>query len=190
MRTGTDVHRLRKGDEGAFTAFVEQQKARVFTLCFLILKDENDAEDAAQEVFVKIYQKLDQFREEAQLDTWVYRIAMTTSYDALRKRKRKTPWLYMSTLTGRTESGDNRSWEEQLPVVDRLHPHASLEEKENLQKLYSAIDALPENQKSAILLHYMEGLKYEEISKILEVSFSAVESLLFRARKKLKEMLN
>ena len=183
------LNRLREGDESAFRQFVDEQKQRIFTLCYRILKDEDDAEDAAQEVFMKIYQKIGQFREESQLNTWVYRIAMTTSYDLLRKRKRKTPWMYMSSFTGGQNNQGNRSWEETLPIVNRIHPHATLEEKERLQKLYTAIDKLPENQKSAILLHYMEGLKYEQISEILGVSFSAVESLLFRARKNLKETL-
>jgi len=183
------LNRLREGDESAFRQFVDEQKQRIFTLCYRILKDEDDAEDAAQEVFMKIYQKIGQFREESQLNTWVYRIAMTTSYDLLRKRKRKTPWMYMSSFTGVQNNQGNRSWEETLPIVNRIHPHATLEEKERLQKLYTAIDKLPENQKSAILLHYMEGLKYEQISEILGVSFSAVESLLFRARKNLKETL-
>ncbi len=183
------LDRLREGDESAFRKLVDTQKDRIFTLCYRILKDEDDAEDTAQEVFMKIYQSVGQFREESQLNTWIYRISMTTSFDLLRKRKRKTPWVYMSSFAGVQNNAQSRSWEETLPVVNKIHPHATLEEKERLQKLYTAIDKLPENQKSAILLHYMEGLKYDQISEVLELSVSAVESLLFRARKNLKEIL-
>jgi RNA polymerase sigma factor (sigma-70 family) len=202
---------LKAGDPDAFRHLVDSRQDKVYSICFHHLKAEDDAADAAQEVFLKIYRSIDGFREDANLDTWIYRIAVTVSLDHLRRRKRKQPWLrgflpgagsgLGSPLRGSDRDRDLDpqldpgllSTEEGDPwrVVERKDdPHSQLERKEDDRRLYDAIDGLPINQRTAILLHYMEGLHYDEIADVMQVSFPAVESLLFRARKNLQKKLS
>ena len=195
--------RLRQRDPEAFRQLVDSRKDRVFHLCMSYLRQRQDAEDAAQEVFVKVHRGIDGFREEADLDTWIYRVAVTTSLDVLRKRKRKQPWSLFHGIGASPgggsalpagESGldgiDLAERSGRVPdLVESNHPESALEDKQRTGALTDAIHALPDNQRSAILLHYMEELSYEEVSEALGVSFSAVESLLFRARRTLREQL-
>lgn len=182
---------LKEGLPGAFASLVERRKDRIYSICFHYLKDSHDADDATQDVFMKVHQSVSGFREDATLDTWLYRIAVTTSLDHLRRRKRKTPWKFTFSVgseAARTEekAEDRPAWDQ----VELFHPGLALEEKERAQALYAAIDSLPENQRTAVILHYIQGLKYQEISEIMATSFSSVESLLFRARKNLEKMLS
>ena len=195
--------RLKQRDPEAFRQLVETRKDRVFNLCMSYLRQRQDAEDAAQEVFLKVHRGIEGFREEAEFDTWIYRVAVTTSLDFLRKRKRKQPWSLFHGIGASPgggsgplegESGldgiDLAERSGQVPdLVESNHPESALQDKQRTHALTEAIHSLPDNQRSAILLHYMEELSYEEVSEALGVSFSAVESLLFRARRTLRNQL-
>lgn len=198
MSEPVDIHELiqplKVGSQGAFATLVERRKDRVYSLCFHYLKDRHDADDATQDVFVKVHQSISGFREDASLDTWLYRITVTTALDHLRRRKRKTPWKFtfasgssgLAVPQSEESSSELPPWEQ----VEFFHPGIALEEKERTKALYTAIDELPDNQRTAVILHYIQGLKYQDISDIMHTSFSSVESLLFRARKNLEKKLS
>lgn len=158
-----------------FDQLYHLQKKRVYNLALHYSLSEDDAADITQEVFIKVYEKLHLFKNESDTKTWVYRITVNTCIDFLRRKKRKNwlEWLYTK----------EKDYEE------KLHPGISLENKELGIHLFKVIDSLPENQKNCFILYEIEQLKQQEIAAILKINLKAVESLLTRARKKLKEEL-
>ena len=174
---------LKKGDRSAFDYLVANYQMRIYNTCLGVLQNTEDAEDVTQEVFVEIYRSINSFKEEAKLSTWMYRIAMTKSLDFLRGKKRKKRFAFMKPLFGE----DNAP---RYDPPDFVHPGVQLENKETAAQLFKAIAELPENQKVAFTLHKIEGLSYQEISEIMETTIPSVESLLFRAKQNLKNLLS
>lgn len=173
---------LRKGDERAFKYLVDTYQDRVYNTAISIVQNAEDAEDVAQEVFIKVYKSIHNFKGESKLSTWLYRIATTGALDLLRSRKSKKRAGLIQRLFG-----DNNEPEFEIP--DFEHPGVALDRKENAAKLFKAIGQLPENQKSAFVLHKMEDLSYQEVSEVMQTSVAAVESLMHRARQNLKKIL-
>lgn len=174
---------LQKGNEAAFKHLVETFKHKVVNTCFGFMHNYADAEDIAQDVFVEVYESIQTFNEDSQLSTWIYRISINKSLDAIRKLKRKKRW---SELT-RINLEDKEETDHWFATND--NPQLTLEQKERIQILNSAIDTLPKNQKKAFTLHKYEDLSYKEISIILDTSLSSVESLMHRAKKNLQKRL-
>lgn len=177
------IRDLKKNSSPAFKELVEQYQDRVFNTCLGFLKQREDAEDLAQEVFLEVYRSLDSFRGEAELGTWIYRIAVTKSLELLRRRKRQKRWAYFLSLGGKEDPDD------QEDPSGFAHPGLALENRELAGILMRAIEKLPESQRVAFTLHKMEHLSYREIAGVMETSVSAVESLMFRARRRLRELL-
>ncbi len=176
------IQGLRNGDEAAFKYLVDTYKDRIFNTAIGIVQNAEDAEDVAQEVFIQVYRSIHNFKGESKLSTWLYRIATTRSLDLLRSRKSKKRFGFIQRLFG---DGNEPLYE--LP--DFNHPGVTLEQKENAAKLFKAIAQLPENQKTAFALHKLEDLSYQEVSKIMQISISAVESVMHRAKQNLRKML-
>ena len=176
------VERLKQGDEIAFKSIVEQWQDMVYNTILGIVQNETEAEDLAQDVFIKVFEKISTFKGDSKFSTWLYRIATTTALDHLRSKKRKKRFGFLQSLTG--SSGDEK---EQAP--DFHHPGISLDNKERAAVLFKAIDSLPENQKSAYTLHKLEGLSYRDVSEVLNTTVSAVESLMSRANQNLRKHL-
>jgi RNA polymerase sigma-70 factor (ECF subfamily) len=174
---------LQNGDEEAFRNLVADYEEIVFNTCLGFLKNTQDADDIAQEVFIEIFQSIHGFRGESSLGTWIYRISVTKSLEMLRKRKQKKRWAYFQALMGKEIDTGN------IAGSDSYHPGVSLENKERAAILWSKIEKLPENQRIAFTLHKMEGLSYAEISEIMGVTLSSIESLMFRAKKNLRKSL-
>lgn len=166
-----------------FRTIIEAHQEKVRNTCFRFVKNAQDADDLAQEVFVQVYESLEHFRDEAQLSTWIYRIAVNKSIDFLRKKKRKKRFAQLVSIFGFGEE------EEELPVSSDGDPHQNLEDVQRHQVLQQALDRLPENQKKAIVLSKYEGFSNQEIADIMQLSLSAVESLIHRAKKNLKKIL-
>ncbi|MBI9072636.1 MAG: RNA polymerase sigma factor [Melioribacteraceae bacterium] len=166
-----------------FQAIVETNQDRVRNTCFRFVNNLEDAEDIAQEVFVQVYESFSHFREEAELSTWIYRIAVNKSLDFLRKSKRKKRFGQMVSLFGFGEE------EEEIRIPSSSNPQRELEDDERKQILYMIIRKLPENQQTALTLSKLEGFNNKEVSKIMEMSLSAVEALMFRAKKNLEKKL-
>jgi RNA polymerase sigma-70 factor (ECF subfamily) len=177
------IHKLKSGDEPNFREFVESYKHRVLNTCFRFVHNPNDAEDLAQEVFIEVYRSIRHFKENAELSTWIYRIAVNKSLDFIRKKKRKKRFAYVRSLAGFGEAKK----ELQLPAPS--NPQTDLEQKERLQILNQALDSLPDNQRIAITLNKYEGFTNKEIARIMDTSVSAIDSFIHRAKKNLHKKL-
>jgi RNA polymerase sigma-70 factor (ECF subfamily) len=176
------IERLKKGDDSAFKIIVSTWQNMVYNTSLGIVQNAEDAEDVAQEVFVQVYESIEQFKGDSKFSTWLYRIAITKSLDHLRKKKRKKRFAFLQSIFGNNE-------EEVRHQPDFHHPGISLENKEKAAILFGAIDKLPDNQKTAFTLHKLEGLSYQEVSEIMENTLSSVESLMHRAKANLRKIL-
>jgi RNA polymerase sigma-70 factor (ECF subfamily) len=154
-----------------FEEFVLSQQARLLRLCAGILSDSAEAQDAAQEVFVKAYRAWESFRGESSRETWVYRIAVRHCVDRLRGRTR-----YREIFSAEDETDPSGT-----AVADVLSAETRLAAREVLA-------ALPEGDRTILALREIEGLSYEELAQVLEVSVEAVRSRLARARRALARL--
>jgi RNA polymerase sigma factor (sigma-70 family) len=176
------ISQLRQGDEHAFKQMVTEYQDTVFNTALGILQQSSDAEDTAQEVFIQVYRSIHQFKEQASLATWIYRITVSKCLDVLRRNKRKKRFGFITNILG---SNNQPLYES----ADFNHPGVSLEKKEDAALLFKMISLLPENQKAAFILNKLEGLSYNEIALILHTTESAVDSLLQRAKQNLRKNL-
>lgn len=178
------ISQLKDGDSSAFRELVELFKDRVFNTSIGILLNVEDAEDITQEVFVEVFQSIHQFKGESKLSTWIYRITVVKSLEFLRAKKRKKRFAFVQSLFG------NESIVPEIDTPHFNHPGIQLENKERVGILFLAIEKLPENQKTAFVLHKIEDLSYKEIAEVMKISVSSVESLMFRAKQNLKKLLS
>jgi RNA polymerase sigma-70 factor (ECF subfamily) len=169
------VSRLRRGDRRAFEELVRTQQHRVYGLALRMLGNAAEAQDVAQEVFLRAHRGLGEFRGQARLSTWLYAIASR---------------LCLSRLTG-TERRLARHGEEALARLADAQPgpDQALERGELEDALHRAIGELPEERRIVVVLRDVEGLAYEEIAAALELPLGTVRSRLHRARLDLKEKL-
>jgi len=177
------IGRLKESDPNAYQELVSQFSDRVYNTALSFLQHQEDAEDITQEVFTEVFQSIHRFREQSKLSTWIYRITVTKSLELLRSRRREKRSGIIISLFEK-EHQINVSGDEPF-----YHPGVSLENKEMASVLFNAIQKLPSRQRTAFTLHKLENLSYAELAEIMGVSISSVESLLFRAKKKLRELL-
>ncbi|WP_345056178.1 RNA polymerase sigma factor [Hymenobacter glaciei] len=174
------VAQLQDGSEAAFRTLVERYQGRIYRTVFSLLRNPEEAEDVAQEVFVEVYQTIGRFRSESALSTWLYRLATSRALRNLRRARAKKRFAYFTTLLGFS----NEVLHEPL---DHSHPQALLEDQQQLQLLISHIARLPDQQQVAFTLRHEQELSYEQIAAVLSTTVPAVESLLFRARQTLRK---
>ena len=177
------ILRLKKNDEIAFGFLVDLFSKKVYNTCIGMLQNLEDAQDVTQEIFITIHLNVKDFKEESSLSTWIYRISVNKCLEFIRKKNRKKrSGIFRSIFSAEGEKSiENHS--------DFSHPGIQLENKERSIILFKAIGLLPEQQQTAYILHKVEQVSYNEIAVIMEVSLSAVESLLFRAKQNLKKHL-
>jgi RNA polymerase sigma factor (sigma-70 family) len=174
---------LRQGDQQAFRELVSQFSDRIYNTAVSLLQHEEDAEDITQEVFTEVFQSIRNFRGGSKLSTWVYRITVTKSLEHLRKTKRQKRTGTILSLFGQ---------EDRIHVPGKepfFHPGVRLENKEMATALFAAIRKLPLSQRTAFTLHKMENLSYADLADAMGVSVSSAESLMSRAKKRLRELL-
>ena len=170
------VERARAGDERAFESLVTAHERLVYTLAYQRLRSEPDAQDAAQETFVKAWLSLPSFRGESRFSVWLCRIANNVCTDM--QRKRMLPAVSLDDAGPDGEGG--------LDVPDeRYSPEAALEKKELWRELRKGLEALPDEYRQALTLRELGGLSYDEIAETFDIDIGAVKSRLYRARKKL-----
>jgi RNA polymerase sigma-70 factor (ECF subfamily) len=169
----------------AFDEIVQQHKNRIYHYVCRMTHDSPEAEDLTQEVFIKAYQSLSTIRQEAAVDTWLYRIATNLVIDRFRRRKRgPLAWLPWS---GEDEEGDPLA---EVPATDRSSNPAAVAELTELQaRVHQAIATLPPKLRSAVVLHDMEGLSYEEVAAVVGCPVGTVKSRLFNGRNLLRRKL-
>lgn len=164
---------LKDGD--AFRQLVERHKGLVYSTCFSLTGNDQQAEEAAQDVFLQVYRSAGKFRHRSKVSTWIYRIAVNRSLNIIRREKRQG-WI--KSLTSQ-EVQDPGSGE----------PDKRLEKKELSSLLDTAVDSLPEKQRTAFILNKYEGLSPNTIAEILGVSANSVEVRLHRAKINLQKKL-
>jgi len=167
----------------SFDEIYETHKQLVFNLSLQYVQHQEDAEEITQDVFVKVYQSLDQFKEDSTLTTWIYRITINTSLDFLKAKQRKKRWGILTSIFH-----DNQV-EIKHDGINFSHPGVELEHKEEVAKIFLAINSLAENQKTAIILSKLEQKTQQEIAEIMNLSTKAVESLIQRAKTNLQKKL-
>lgn len=177
------VAQLQQGREDAFRTLVERYQNRIYRTVLALLRSPEEAEDVAQEVFVEVYQTIGRFRGEAALSTWLYRLATSRALKHRQRAKAQKRFAYFTSLLG----FDNQVLHE---PTDHAHPEAQLEGRQQLALLQARIAQLPSQQQVAFTLRHEQELSYEEIAAVLNTTVPAVESLLFRARKTLRNHLN
>jgi RNA polymerase sigma-70 factor (ECF subfamily) len=165
------------GDDSAFNQIMGKYKGIVIGITRRYFNDRSRAEDIAQEVFLRIYLSKNKYKPKSKLSTWIFRITANLCLNDIRSRKREEGNLDL--INDNTSSTDR-----ELDIIDKL-------EKEELNEtVRSALLSLPERQRLAVILSKYDGLSYQEISKILNCSISAVDSILQRAKQTLKKQLN
>jgi RNA polymerase sigma-70 factor (family 1) len=175
---------LREGDSSSFRDLYDSYKDKVYNIAVSYTKNPQDAEELTQDVFVEIFRSIDTFKGDSNFSTWIYRITVNKSLDFIRYSKRKKRFGFISNLF-HPETG-----EQVVERPDFIHPGIEAENKELSQYLFKALEKLPETQKTAFILSKIEGLSNPEISGILKISVSSVESLQFRAKQNLRKYLS
>jgi RNA polymerase sigma-70 factor, ECF subfamily len=160
--------------EPAFKRIVEKYQDRIFNLCVYMLQHKEDAQDAAQDVFIKAYRSLSNFKRDSSLDTWLHRIGVNTCLDYIKK--------------SRPESPDGESFLEELPSTEPS-PEQLYQSKELGQAIQSALQKLPADLRVTIILKEIEELAYGEIAETLRISIGTVKSRISRARDELRRLL-
>ena len=181
MEFEPDIEALKRGDEKAYQHVFDAFGSRVYNTALGFLGQREEAEDVTQEVFVQVFESITSFRGDSSLSTWIYRIAVNKSLEKIRRERKKSKWALAGFFSGKVKENEI--------VPDFEHPGIVLEKQEVANELYNAISQLPDNQRSAFTLHKLEQMSYAEISDVLGVSLSAVESLMHRARQNLKKTL-
>ena len=174
------VRRAQKGDKAAFELLVERHQHRVFAVARGIVKRQEDAEDVAQQVFVKAYFSLKRFDQRAAFSTWLYKITVNECWDLLRKRKAR-PLVY--------ESDFNDEQSSQFSAIERESaggPDTS-ERLAMRQRLHNMLEQLEPRDRSMLVLKEVEGFSVEEIAELLGLNANTVKVRLFRARRKIVE---
>lgn len=170
------VDRARQGDKRAFELLVEKYQRRLFRLLSRMVRDPEEVEDIAQETFIKAYRALPNFRGDAAFYTWLYRIGVNTAKNYLVSRNKAMPTVSAQALD------DDDEPDERLVAQDINTPESELLSKQIALAVNEAVEALPEELRSAITLREMEGLSYEEIAELMGCPIGTVRSRIFRAR--------
>ena len=176
------INGLMNREEKAFFFLLASYQDKILNICFRFLLHQHDAEDVAQDVFVEVFNSIAKFKSESKLSTWIFRIAVTKSLDELKKRKRKKRITSFGRLLGLEQIA------EIVAGIER--PDKTLIENERYGIVLSALNELPESQRIALTLSKIDGYTSAEIAEIMATSITAVESLIYRARKQLKINLN
>jgi len=178
------IENLKQGKQAAFSQLLDDYQQKVFGTCISFVPNKEDAEDIAQEVFLEVFKSIAKFKGDSKLSTWIYRIATNKCLEFIRKKNTKKRFAFMQTILGNEIPVDKSSY-----FTEFNHPGIVLENKEKSATIFKAINTLPESQRVVFTLAKIDGKSYQEISEITGRSLSSVESIMFRAKKMLKEKL-
>jgi RNA polymerase sigma-70 factor (ECF subfamily) len=170
------VERVQRGDKRAFELLVSKYQRKIFRLLSRLIRNPSEIEDVAQEAFIKAYRALPSFRGDSAFYTWLYRIAINTAKNHLVAQGRRAP-----TQT-ETDAADAEEFDDADQLRDVATPDSMLMSKQVGEAVNRAIDALPEDLRTAIVLRELEGLSYEEIAESMNCPIGTVRSRIFRAR--------
>lgn len=181
------IKRIKKGDKESFREIINKYKKVVYNHSRSFLRDAQEAEDTAQEIFINIYNNLKKFRGDSKLSTWIYRITVNMCKNKLKQLKRMRSQV--SDEAFENENGELEPRIVNIKEKEEKEPD-NMFASENLRAaIMSRVDDLTEEQKTVIMLRDVDGLSYEEVGQVMKLSVSAVKSKLFRARENLREKL-
>lgn len=172
------IERLKSGDEKAFRELIDLYRPQMTNLCYGFVRNQEDAEEIVQDVFIEVYRSICNFRGDSKLSTWMFRIAVSKSLNKVRKNK------FRNLIT----SIEN-VFEQHTEKSNSSNPHQLMQSKEESKALQKAIGKLSENQRIAFVLHHYDGYSYLQISDIMNTSIPSVESMIHRAKVNLKNQL-
>lgn len=175
------IENMTPEEERLFKEIYNSNIKRIYNLCYGYLHNVEDTEDVTQEIFVKVYRNLKQFKGDSSLQTWIYRIAVNEVLDFIKHRKRKKRFGLVKQIISIDEETENL----EIPSPEG----ESFEKFQRREILLGAIKKLNHNQQKALILYYYAGLNHSEIAKVMKKSVSSVESLIFRGKKNLKTIL-
>ena len=175
------IRQAKSGNLKAYEEIIGLYEKKVFSTIYYMVKNDNEVEDIAQEVFIKIYKNLGNFKEESSLYTWIYRITVNVCIDEFKKRKKV---VYLD------EKIDTKDGEVELQLSDDSKSPTDIAEDNDLKdKLEKCIKKLPESQRMMIILRDIKSFTYMEIAEIMKMNLGTVKSKINRARASLKELL-
>ncbi len=180
------VDRIQSGDQDAFKDLVEKYQRKVYSICYGMLKDSESSMDVSQEVFIKVYRYIGKFNRDSSFYTWLYRITVNMCIDHIRKNSRVKQVEYDDALS---HDGEVDGEEHILPSTLGLHPDKVYGRKELRQKMLEALETLSEKHRTILILREVEGLSYEEMADVLNISKGTVMSRLYHARRYFQEAI-
>jgi RNA polymerase sigma-70 factor (ECF subfamily) len=177
------IARVAEGDEYAFQILVNRHQTPVLNLIYRFLGDRQKSEDVAQETFFQVWRSAKAYKGKSKFTTWLYRICINLCLNEIKSARRKK-WIQFFQNLPDPKDPQDESLLDDAPNAEDL-----LLARERSREISNALQALPENQRLALILKRYEDLSYEEISSVLGCSISAVESLLVRAKRTLQKKL-
>lgn len=176
--------RVKAGDDSAFDYLVEKYRRPMISFMYRMSRNSSVAEELAQEVFLRVYRSRQNYSPDAKFTTWLYRIATNLAVNHARDTKHERPEVQVSLDEPDDETGLK------IDVADgSINAEQAIMRRERLQAIRNHIQALPERQRTAVLMHKYQGMDYRQIAEVLKLSESATKSLLFRAYETLREKL-
>jgi RNA polymerase sigma-70 factor (ECF subfamily) len=176
------VERVQKGDKHAFDLLINKYQHRIVSLVSRYVADHAEAQDVAQEAFIKAYRAMAKFRGDSAFYTWLYRIAINTAKNYLVAQKRRPPASDIDAV-------DAEQYDMESRLKDRGTPENELMRDEIKRTVFDTIAELPDDLRTAIMLREMEGMSYEDIAVTMECPIGTVRSRIFRARDAIDEKL-
>ncbi len=177
------VEGKQNNSEDIFKDLVNDTQRKVRSICYKFLNNMEEANDVAQEVYIEVFQSINDVKNPDVLNSWIYRIAVSKSIDHIRYFRRKKRFGSVTAFF----NINNEETGFELPA--KGNPQSILEDSQRDKILYKAIDLLPENQKIALILNKIEGFTNTDIAKIMGTSVNSVDSFIFKGRNKLKKLL-
>lgn len=184
MEDNNFINDLKQGKQFAYGKLIDDFQQKVFSTCISFVPNKEDAEDIAQDVFVEVFRSISKFKGDSKLSTWIYKITTNKCLEFIRKKNTKKRFGFLKSIMGNDVPVDKTAY-----FTDMNHPGILLENKEKSETIFRAINQLPEAQKVVFTLCKIDGKSYEEVSEITSKSMSSVESLMFRAKKNLQDLL-
>lgn len=176
------IEAFQGGDEKAFETLVKRYQDRLFNMIFGMLRNHHEAEDVFQEVLIKVYKRLKDFRGESGFFTWLYRVGVNATWDHLRKRQRRPAFSLEAAIEEKRLSPKK--------LADKAAgPGTKAQWSDEVALVRAALEELNPKHRVILVLKEEEGLSYEEIARVLRCSIGTVESRIFRAREKLRKKL-
>ncbi len=171
------IERINLGDDSAFELLVKRYQQKVFQTCIGFVHNEEDAADLTQEVFIRVYKRLHTFKGKSAFSTWLFRISMNMSLNFLRKQKVKHLFTRLDQGEGEQE------------IISEERTDQNILRRDEKKKIARILQKLTAAQRNAFVLSHYQELSNQELADVLEITLKAAESLLYRARTRLRELL-